>query len=345
MAQNQEVMEDVPPAKLSFAAPVAAQLCEVEALLREVISRDVPYVGDIYQNMLAGGKRLRPALLLLCAAAFRPLKGSEQGACRGAAAVELVHLASLLHDDLVDRSATRRGQMTALRRYGAAPSVLTGDYLAACAYRRLSLQSNPRALTLLADAVGRMCEAELVVLGRQGEPMDARAYLAVAAGKTGSLLAASCEMGAIEGGADLVNSQTLGAYGRDLGIAFQIVDDLLDLYGDSVRLGKPVGQDILAGQPNLLVILASASDTDGTLARLLTEISDAHEAAEDDDAPDDGKLDTVRALVEELGGRQAARETAERYAVTASSRLTQLPESEASAALADACRYILDRSK
>ena len=344
MAQNQEVVENSSSASLRFTAPVTAQLVEVEALLREVIPRDVPYVGDIYQDMLAGGKRLRPALVLLSAGVFRPLEGSERGACRAAAAVELVHLASLLHDDLVDRSATRRGQATALRRFGAAPSVLTGDYLAACAYRRLSLQSNPRALTLLADAVGRMCEAELVVLGRQGEPMDSRAYLAVAAGKTGSLLAASCEMGAIEGGANLVASQTLGAYGRDLGIAFQIVDDLLDLYGDSARIGKPVGQDILAGQPNLPVILACASDTDGTLTRLLAEIAEAGEAS-GDDTPSEGMLDTVRTLVEDLGGRQAARQTAERYAVTASDRLTQLPVNEYSAALADICRYVLERSR
>ncbi len=332
-------------AGLSFAAPVAAQLAEVEVLLRDVIPREVPFVGEIYRSMLAGGKRLRPALLLLSAGVFRPLDGPERAASRAGAAVELVHLASLLHDDLVDRSETRRGQMTALRRYGAAPSVLTGDYLAACAYRRLSLQSHPRALTLLADAVGRMCEAELVVLGRSGEPMDSRAYLAVAAGKTGSLLAASCEMGAIEGGADLVASQTLGAYGRDLGIAFQIVDDLLDLYGDSARTGKPVGQDILTGQPNLPVILACAKDADGTLVRLLAEIADGHEAPAGDQAPGDGLLDTVRGLVEELGGRQAALDTAARYAITASDRLTQLPVNECSAGLSQACHYVLDRSK
>jgi geranylgeranyl pyrophosphate synthase len=313
-------------------------LDEVEALLREVVPRDVPMVGDIYQGMLDGGKRLRPALLLLSAAAFRPLVGPERAACRAAAAVELVHLASLLHDDLVDRSATRRGQMTALRRFGAAPSVLTGDYLAACAYRRLSLHSHPKAMTLLADAVAGMCEAELVVLSRGREPMDARAYLAVAAGKTGSLLRSACEMGAIEGGADLVGSQTVGAYGRDLGIAFQIVDDLLDLYGDPASTGKPVGQDILAGQPNLPVILAAENDPDGRLVRLLAELADSEQATEE-------MLVVARGLVEELGGRQAARETAERYALTASHRLTQLPETPAATGLAEACRYVLDRSK
>ncbi|MCX7598335.1 MAG: polyprenyl synthetase family protein, partial [Armatimonadetes bacterium] len=213
-----------------------------------------------------------------------------------------------------------------------------GDYIAAMAYRRLSLQGRPRALSRLASAVAGMCEAELVVLSQRNNILDLRTYLAVAAGKTGSLMSAACEIGAMEGGADLLSTQLLGAFGRDLGIAFQIADDLLDLYGDPSRTGKPRGKDLTSNQPNLPVILALQADADGRLRRLLENLKAC-------DEPPDEAVAEVIAEVEELGGREQARKLAEKYALSASDRLTQIPQGPAHGALVEACHYVVQRAK
>lgn len=337
MAQQETSAELGSREYLEFATPVLDGLLQVEKILNEVVSRDVRAVRNIYFEVLRGGKRLRPTLVLLCTSVFRPLASCDKGIYRSAAAVELVHLASLLHDDLVDRSPLRRGQPSVQRHFGVEAAVLTGDYMAAAGYRRLSLHGRPRALSRLANAVAGMCEAELVVLGEQGDPLDQRAYLAVAAGKTGSLLAAACEIGAIEGEADLMSTQILGAYGRDLGIAFQIADDLLDLYGDPDKTGKPRGQDVLCGQPNLPVILALETDSDGKLRRMLENLRESEE-------PTEKAVVAVADAVEELGGHRRARDVAERYAMIAAERLTHVPAGEACDALAQGCRYVVDRT-
>jgi geranylgeranyl pyrophosphate synthase len=323
---------------VDFAWPVKEELAAVEKILNEVVSRDVPVVREIYHQMLRGGKRLRPTLMLLSAASFRPLTPGDHALYRAAAAVELVHLASLLHDDLVDKSATRRGKPSIQSQYGVEAAVLTGDYIAAMAYRRLSLQGRPRALSRLASAVASMCEAELVVLSRRDSMLDLRAYLAVAAGKTGSLMSAACEIGAMEGGADLLNTQLLGAFGRDLGIAFQIADDLLDLYGEPGQTGKPRGKDLTSNQPNLPVILALQGDAHGRLRQLLERLRASGEQSEE-------AIAEAAALVERLGGRAEARKLAEQYALSASERLTQVPEGPAREALLAACHYVVRRAK
>lgn len=338
MAQQEASTSGVQREWVEFAWPVREELGIVEKILGEVVARDVPVVREIYSQMLRGGKRIRPTLMLLSAAVFRALTPEDSALYRSAAAIELVHLASLLHDDLVDKSSTRRGQPSIQSQYGVEAAVLTGDYIAAMAYRRLSLQGRPRALSRLASAVAGMCEAELVVLSRRDSIFDVRTYLAVAAGKTGSLMSAACEIGAMEGGADLLSTQLLGAFGRDLGIAFQIADDLLDLYGDPERTGKPRGKDLTSNQPNLPVILALQADTGGRLRELLASLGNP------DTSPDEA-IAGAASLVEQLGGRAEARKMAERYALSASERLTQIPESPAHEALVEACHYVINRAK
>lgn len=337
MAQQDTSTPQIQREWVEFAWPVREQLAIVENILGEVVARDVPVVQEIYSQMLRGGKRLRPTLVLLSAAAFRPLTPEDDALYRAAAAVELVHLASLLHDDLVDKSSTRRGQPSIQSQYGVEAAVLTGDYIAAMAYRRLSLQGRPRALSRLATAVAGMCEAELVVLSRRNTILDLRTYLAVAAGKTGSLMSAACEIGAMEGGADLLATQLLGAFGRDLGIAFQIADDLLDLYGEPSRTGKPRGKDLTSNQPNLPVILALQADTNGHLREMLERLRSSEESQD--------AIAEVAALIEQLGGRAEARRMAERYALSASERLTHFPEGPAHEALLAASHYVIQRAK
>jgi len=245
-------------------APIAEELAQTEEFLQQVAESGSPIVREVTSHTMGvGGKRLRPALLLLCAGACR--QTSDQ-AVRLAAAVELVHSGSLLHDDVLDEAETRRGAESAWRKWGVSQAVLVGDYLAAVAYRYLAEHDDNDYLNVLAQTVGEMCEAELLSLER-GDEIDEQAYLQIIGGKTAALFSASCRLGAKAAGAQEEIQSDLAAFGHDLGLAFQITDDLLDLYGDATTLGKSVGQDQSRGVRTLAVIHAVENDDSGRIAR------------------------------------------------------------------------------
>lgn len=333
---EQNVSDQSGPPRLPFAAPVARELETVERLLRDIVPRDIPILSDIQARLLSGGKRLRPTLLLLSARLFRVLRPGDEAVFKAAAAVEGVHLASLLHDDLVDKSPIRRGKPSIQEQYGLGPALLAGDYLAAVAYRRLCPQSPTRALTLLANAVASMCEAEFTVIA-SSSGMDRRSYAASAAGKTGALISAACEMGAVEAGADLESAQLLAAYGRELGIAFQIADDVLDIFGPSHVSGKPVGQDLVSGQPNLVVILALESDREGGLRSALESLTAGNPAGPE-------ARDAVIERIRRLRAGEEAHAIACEYASRARGFLSRLPACPAREALEAATEYVTNRS-
>jgi len=333
---EQNVSDQPSPQRLPFAAPVARELEAVERLLHDIVPRDIPILSDIQARLMSGGKRLRPSLLLLSARLFRVLRPQDEAVFKAAAAVETVHLASLLHDDLVDNSPVRRGEPSIQEQYGLGAALLAGDYLAAAAYRRLCLQSRTRALTLLANAVASMCEAEFTVIA-SNSGMDRRTYAASAAGKTGALMSAACEMGAVEAGADLEPAQLLGAYGRELGIAFQIADDVLDIFGSPAVSGKPVGQDLVSGQPNLVVILALEADQDGSL-RAALESLETHKPAD---------LEARAEVIEQMRRLRAGEQAhaiARDYANRARGFLSRLPACPAREGLEAATEYVANRS-
>ena len=330
-----ETSGGTPGRDLPFAAPVARELQRVEQILSDLVPRDIPLLSEIHARIVSGGKRLRPALVLLSARVFRVLGQQDEMLYRAAVAVEAVHLASLLHDDLIDKAPLRRGRPTIPQEFGLGPTLLAGDYLAALAYHRLCLQSRHRSLSLLATAVGRMCEAEFHMMS--SHEVDERAYYAGAAGKTGALISAACEIGAVEVGADLQPAQLLGAYGRDLGIAFQIADDMLDIFGRPEVTGKPVGQDLVTGQPNLVVILALQADTDGALREQISALRE-----------DDASAPALEDLVEQMRRLKIdrkAQKIAESYAAQARTFLADLPRGVGRDALEAATYYVLSRDR
>jgi heptaprenyl diphosphate synthase len=225
----------------------------VEDRLQEMASDQAGALGVYAGHVIrAGGKRLRPLLVILCS-------GINDPACQPlidiAAAAELIHTASLIHDDILDRAATRRGVPTLNRLQGNHTAVLAGDLLFATAFGLLARGHCPGALAVMTDAIRDMCRAEI----EQKEALfqfsvTESMYLSRIEKKTASLLAACCSAGALAGGLSPEAVASLAAYGRNLGLCFQITDDLLDFTGDSSALGKPAGSDLAQGILTLPVI-------------------------------------------------------------------------------------------
>lgn len=229
---------------------VEADLAEVEQALLEISSSGDPLLDEVCRHVLeAGGKKIRPTLLLLSARATRPGTGSLGPDTTGVAAgVELVHVASLLHDDVIDGSPLRRGRETANSHWGNKVSIFAADFLFASIYAHLATPENTPILRLIACAVVEMCKAEALQATATGDPdLTEECYLRIIDGKTAALMSAACEAGAALAGADEEQRSALRAFGRSLGLVFQITDDLLDLTGDPTETGKARGTDLRSG--------------------------------------------------------------------------------------------------
>ena len=247
---------DEPP----LFGPVAGDVGRLEWKFREGFDADDPAAArPVSELFAAGGKRLRPALVLLSAHLGRyRLERAEPAAM----AVELLHAATLIHDDVIDRSDTRRGRPTVAASEGLEAAIVVGDHAFAKAYREASRSGDPEVVAELAEAVMRICAGEL-------EQQSARwhwrpsleAYLRRIEGKTAILLQASCRVGARLGKLDPEAADALGSYGRSLGLAFQIADDVLDYTGTEEEIGKPVGHDLIEGMATLpLMLTPGATD-------------------------------------------------------------------------------------
>jgi geranylgeranyl pyrophosphate synthase len=222
-----------------------AYLDEVEQRLEEAVSAHPGLVGEVSGGALAaGGKRLRPALAFLSA----PL-GAEPPIAAGVA-VELVHMATLVHDDLIDGAAVRRGRLSAWREHGDAAAKAAGDYLFARAFSVLAAERNPQAVAILAEAALALARGEALQRAQRHDPdTQIEGYLERCALKTGKLFDAAC---VLAGGS--------GEYGLLLGIAFQIADDVLDCTGETIETGKVPGTDLRDGTPTLPLLLAARDD-------------------------------------------------------------------------------------
>ncbi|MEV0241520.1 polyprenyl synthetase family protein [Streptomyces sp. NPDC050674] len=251
------------------------------------------------------GKTVRPALTLLSAIA---VGGDPSSALPGAVAVELVHDFTLLHDDVIDGDALRRHRPASWTVFGTPSAVLTGDALLAAAMRVVAETPSPVAAAAVRELVKALLDLvqgqSLDVAYEGASEVSVAQYLAMAEGKTGSLMGCACALGGVLAGADGERVRGLREFGRRLGVAFQCADDLLGIWGRSTRSGKPVGADLMARKKSLPVVAALAG-TDSAAERLRALYASAHPLDEQDVA-------RARELVEKAGGRQAAEEEARR---------------------------------
>jgi octaprenyl-diphosphate synthase len=252
-----------------------------------------------------------------------------------AAIVEFIHTATLLHDDVVDESALRRGRATANATFGNAASVLVGDFLYSRAFQMMVSVNRLRVLDVLADATNVIAEGEVLQLMNMHDPDLAVAdYLRVIRFKTAKLFEASARLGAVLADADEALEESCADFGRSLGTAFQLVDDLLDYDGNSHELGKNVGDDLREGKPTLplLVAMERASDEERALIRQAIEHGEQQQLPE------------IVAIVRRTGALDATRQAAQAEADKARSVLDSLPPSAARDALLDLCLRAVHRS-
>lgn len=245
-------------------APLADDLVRVETRLRRAVEADDRFLGDVAGHLLnAGGKRLRPVLALCSAYAAKGADGPvADDAVTGAAAVELVHLGSLYHDDVIDEAETRRGVPSVNARWSNIVAILAGDYLLAQA-SSLAASLGADVAGLLADTIGELCRGQVLELQHlfDADRTEA-AYLSAIEGKTASLFATSCRIGGMVSGVSAGTLDALTQFGRHLGMCFQVVDDVLDVTASEAELGKPTGNDVHEGVYTLPVIYAIQSSAE-----------------------------------------------------------------------------------
>ncbi|HEU5175441.1 MAG TPA: polyprenyl synthetase family protein [Gemmatimonadaceae bacterium] len=323
----------VTEALLEIQAPVAQRLDQVVEAMRQILVADLPLIGSVTDHLLRmRGKMFRPTLTLLSSA----VEGTpEDRAIPAAAVVELMHLATLVHDDSVDHSVLRRGLPTINALFSHQVSVIMGDFLYSRALTALVRVGDMELMRLLTNASNELTIGEM----RQLALVDRLAsteedYYATIRAKTAALLAAACEIGAVSGAPR--HRKALAAYGDRLGMAFQIADDIMDYVEDSATTGKPSGLDLKERKVTLPLIGALPSMTPAQRATV-----DAFFAADED--PDDASVAQIVEIVIAAGGIEYARRRGEEFAQEAEAALASLPDSAARAALHEAVSYVMNR--
>jgi octaprenyl-diphosphate synthase len=313
---------------------VEADMTAVDALIRRRLASDVVLINQVAEYIVgAGGKRLRPMLLLLAAGALGH-RGPD--AHQLAAVVEFIHTATLLHDDVVDESDLRRGRRTANAVWGNAASVLVGDFLYSRSFQLMVELDRMEVMRLLADTTNRIAEGEVLQLLHVRNPdTDEAAYLRVIERKTAVLFAAATRLGALLAGADARTCDALHDYGLNLGYAFQIADDVLDYAADAEALGKNLGDDLAEGKATLPLIRAIALSEGETRERLRSALEHG----------DGSALPDVLAAIRATGGLDYSRERAFAYAQAAEQALDGFADNACLAALRGLARYAVERDR
>ncbi|MEV8465660.1 polyprenyl synthetase family protein [Fluviibacterium sp. DFM31] len=318
-----------------LSAELADDMERVNALIRaRMVSEHAPRIPEITAHLVeAGGKRLRP-MLTLATARMCGYRGEDHLLL--AATVEFIHTATLLHDDVVDESDQRRGRPTANLLWDNKSSVLVGDYLFARSFKLMVETGSLRVLDILSSASATIAEGEVLQLtAAQNLATTEAIYTQVIRGKTAALFSAATEVGGVIAGADEAIVRDLHTYGDALGMAFQIVDDLLDYGGSTATIGKNVGDDFRERKLTLPVIkaVAKADDEERAFWRRVIEKGDQR----------DGDLEHALSLLDKHGAMAAARDDALAWAATAKAALEQVPQTALREMLEDLADYVVAR--
>jgi octaprenyl-diphosphate synthase len=305
----------------------------VDRLIVDRLASDVVLVNQISHHIISGGgKRMRPLVHLLCARAAGYRGGDH---LKLAAIIEFIHTSTLLHDDVVDESSRRRGQVTAHRLWGNAASVLVGDFLYSRSFQLMVELDRMRVMNILADTTNTIAEGEVLQLMQMGNAdLGVEDYYQVISDKTACLFAASARLGGVLGEMSDSDCESLADYGLYLGQAFQIVDDVLDYRADGDDLGKHAGDDLAEGKVTLPLILAlqSADETEQALMRSIIQAGGSDRIAD------------VRSIMERTGALDQAMSQAEGLAEKARMALAVLPESDERGALEFLAGYAVERA-
>ena len=316
-------------------ASVSAMLAVVEEALRSNVASADPLVAEAARHLMdAGGKRFRPLILALGAQFGDPARAEIVPA---ALVVELTHLATLYHDDVMDEAPVRRGAPSANSRWGNSVAILVGDYLFARA-ADIAASLGPEAVHLQARTFARLVHGQIAeTVGARGDdPIEH--YLHVITEKTAALIATSARFGGLFSGAAPEHVEALAGYGETVGVAFQLSDDLLDIASESVQSGTTPGTDLREGVPTLPVLYALAGDDTDASAVRLRELLSAGPIT------DDALHAEALGLLRESAAMKRARETVRTYAEEARAQLTPLPDGSARQAMESLCDFIADRN-
>jgi octaprenyl-diphosphate synthase len=329
-----------------MSTPAAINGKEIFELLREDLSaierefgRDtvsgveaITEIGEYLRS--GGGKRIRPALLLLSSKLF---DYQGRGAVRLGAVVEIIHTATLVHDDIIDEAEIRRGRPAANTQWGNSKCVLAGDWLYMQAFKVALQERNFRILDTLIDLTQQMVEGELLQIEKLGKLISLDEYFDLIFRKTACLFSVCMRMGAILGGATSEQEENLAQYGRDLGMAFQIVDDLLDLTASETVLGKPVASDLREGKVTMAVIhsLERCTEAERNLIAKVVE----------ERAVDGRTHEEILAILNRYGSLDATNECAFRYSELARNAICNFSDGEIKRALLWAPEFVVAREK
>ena len=313
-------------------ALIAGDMQAMDAVIEQRLGSEVAMVGQVSRYiMTAGGKRLRPALLLLMCGALG-YKGEQR--FNLAAVVEFIHTATLLHDDVVDESTLRRGRATANEAFGNPASVLVGDFLYSRAFQMMVSADDMRIMQTLAQATNVIAEGEVQqLMNMHDASLSEEDYLRVIRSKTAKLFEASARLAALLAGASPAVEAACADYGRALGTAFQVIDDVLDYDGDAVEMGKNLGDDLREGKATLPLIIAMQRGNEQDRAT----IREAIETGGTD------QMAKIIAIVQQSGALEATRASAAGEAQCAIDALGHLPDNAYREALLKLASQLLER--
>jgi octaprenyl-diphosphate synthase len=317
----------------SVKALVEGDLRQVDAVIRNRLASDVVLVNQIAEYIVgSGGKRLRPLVVVIAAKAcgYQGTRHPE-----AAAIIEFIHTATLLHDDVVDGSKLRRGRDTANEVWGNEASVLVGDYVYSRSFEMMVSLESMRIMDVMAGATNKIAEGEVLQLLNANDPDTTEArYFEVIYRKTAKLFEAGSQIAAILAGAPAAVEQAMAAYGRHLGTAFQLVDDVLDYQSNSAELGKNLGDDLAEGKPTLPLIYALRSGTDEQRALIRGAVEEGSIE----------HLQQITAAIESTGGLAYTARLARQEAALAIEAIATLPDSAYKQALRELADFAVERT-